>query len=342
MGWRRLIRDYVMWDYMTYGNALCVKWRSSVGAPPSELLPVPYKFVTEVMDEAERLIGYKLWLGGQQFNVRPDDVWHSRWPRGIAPLEALGRTVAVEDASLEYQASSLKNGITPRAAFSTEQVLKDGDKKRLRAELDKLYAGPEAGGRYVLLDKELKYDKAIGISAVDLALTDQRKLSREEAAAVLDVSPPFLGILERATFNNISELRDMNFRDSVGPKVESIADDFQDQVIAPEPVWTGLRVQPRMDVVLVPSPEALARLELMEQQSSTTSIDQRCARRGQRPFRIPGVTDVPLIPVNMIPAGQEPAQLTPPADPAQDLHDDLVALAMAGGHRDQEEPDEEE
>jgi HK97 family phage portal protein len=345
MGWRRLIRDYVMWDYMVHGNALCMKWRESPGAPPSELLPIPWKFVTEITDQAERIIGYTLWIGGEQYPLRTDDVWHSRWPRGIAPLEALARTIAIEDASLEYQANALGNGVTPRASFTTEKILSEADKKRLRAELDKLYAGPEGGGRYALLDKELRYDKPIGVSAVDLALIDQRKLSREEAAAVLDVSPPFLGVLDRATFNNIAELRDMLFRDSVGPKIESLADDFLDQIITPEPVWRGLWVQARMDLILLPSPEALARLELMEQQSSTTSIDDRRARRGKQPYRVKGVTDVPLIPVNMTPAGQ-----TPPPPLANDtqnrLQAELVAAVLAAGNgngrHDQEVDDEED
>lgn len=340
MGWRRLIRDYIMWDYLVWGNALCVKWRPSAGAPPNELLPIPWCYVTPMSDEADRLLEYDVWLGGKMHRLQPDDVWHTRWPHGVAPLEALARTVAIEDASLEYQQSALKHGITPRASFTTEKVLTQADKARLREELDKLYAGPEAGGNYAILDKELRYDKPIGVSAVDLALVDQRRLSREEVAAAFDVSPPFLGILDRATFNNISELRDMLFRDSVGPKVESIAADFTDQVIWPEPVWAGFWVQAQMDAILVPSPETLARLELMEQQSSTTTIDERRARRGKRPLRIADVTDTPLLPMNMTPASA-PDKPAPTADD-ETTTAAVLAAALRGrdGGRDTEGGDE--
>lgn len=344
MGWRRFMRDEVIWDYMTHGNSLSWKFRPSAGAPPTELWPIPWKFVTEIRDEAERIMAYQLWLGAETFTLTPDQVLHCRWPRGISPLEALARTLGIEDAALTFQSESLRNGVMPRASFSSEDALNDTDMKRMRAELDKLYAGPEAGGRYAIFDKKLKYDKPIGVSAVDLALIEQRRLSREEVASALDVSPPFLGILDRATFNNIAELRDMNFRDAVGPKYDAIVEDFQDQVVDVEPVWerAGLFVKSQMDSLLVPSPEALSRQELMEQQSATTTTDERRVRRGLRPLRIKGVTDVPLIPLNMAPAGTDPMP-APPPEPAASLHDELVlaAIAAGGGNGSGHDPEED-
>jgi len=353
MGWGRYMRDQMVWDYMTHANALGVKYRTSPGAPPSEIWPVPWKFVTEIWDEADRPIGYQLWLGGETFSLTPDEVWHSRWPRGVAPLEALSRTVGIEDAALTYQTETLRNGMTPRAAFTMEHVQnwspQDKDLERLRKELDKLYAGPDNAGRYAILHDGLKYDKPIGVSAVDLALIEQRKLTREETAAAFDISPPFLGMLERSTFNNISELRDMNFRDSVGPKIEALQGDFQDQVVVGEPAWDGLRVMAQMGAILQPSPEAAARQDLMDQQNSTTAIDERRARRGLRPYRIKGVTDVPLIPQNMLPAGApRPASTAAVSGngSANLLHDELVAAVLAAadgdGHGHPEEEDDEE
>ena len=55
---------------------------------------------------------------------------------------------------------------------------------------------------------------------------EQRKFDREEVCTVFDISPPFMEILDRATFNNVEELRDVQFRDSIGPKIESLAGDY--------------------------------------------------------------------------------------------------------------------
>ena len=357
MGWRRYMRDMVVWDYMAFGNSVSYKWSPEPGAPVEELWPIPYKFVTEVWDQSEQIIGYRFWLGGESFNITPDQALHTRWPRGIAPLEALARTIGIEDAALEYQASTLRNGITPRASFTTKKSLQDKDLARLREELQKLYAGPDSGGNFAIFDNELQYDKPIGVSAVDLALIQQRELGQEEVAAALDISPPFLGILKRATFNNVEELRDMQFRDSVGPKIDAIAGDIQDQVVDLEPTWEGQRVVCDMEAILAPSPLSQSQQDLMDQQSSTLAIDERRIRRHKKPFRIKGQTDVPLIPANMWPAGVEPIPKVHPAHepaegapPAAVFEEDptrvaLLAEAMkrhnGNGHSSEEDDDDE-
>lgn len=320
------------WDYYTYGHGFAVKSRRSAGQPPEELWPVPWKLVTPQVDDAGRILSYKLLLGGHTFYLRPTDVIHLSWPRGIPPLEALRRTVQVEDAALSYQASMIKNGVAPRAAFTTEEKLKEPDQKALREELRKLYAGPDAAGDFALLYGGLKYDRPIGVSPVDLDLIAQRKLSREETASAFDISPPFLGILDRATFNNIEELREFQYVDSLGPKLDSMQACLQAQLVDDEPVWRdlGLYVEYDMGAILKPNPEGAARQALMDQQSSTLTIDERRRIRNLRPFRIAGVTDVPLIPANMLPAGA-----VPPAAPAPagSLREELVGEAFRGRQR---------
>lgn len=323
------------WDYFTHGNALEVKYRPSAGAPPEERWVIPWKYVQLVLDASDRIAGYKVQLGGKTWALTPTDVVHYHWPRGIAPLEALRRTIQVEDAALTYQAASLEQGITPRAAFTTDGDPNESDLQRLREELGKLYAGPEAGAKFALLHSGLKYDKPIGVSAVDLALVDQRKLSREEVASAFDISPPFLGILERATFNNVEELRESMYVDSLGPKLDDVQATMQAQLVDDEPVWesAGYYVEYDMGAILKPNPEGQARQALMEQQASTTTIDERRRLRNLPPLNIRGVSDTVLVPVNMVPAGAEPKP-EPPESASRTLADDLTAAAFAhGGQR---------
>jgi HK97 family phage portal protein len=322
------------WDYFTHGNALEVKYRTSAGAPPSERWVVPWKYVSVMLDDSDRVTGYKVQLGGRNYALTPSDVIHYHWPRGIAPLQALARTIQVEDAALSYQAASLEQGITPRAAFTTEGEPTESDLQRLREELGKLYAGPEAGAKFALLHSGLKYDKPIGVSAVDLALVDQRKLSREEVASAFDISPPFLGILERATFNNVEELRESMYVDSLGPKLDDVQATMQAQLVDDEPVWDGYYVEYDMGAILKPNPEGQARQALMEQQASTTTIDERRRMRNLKPLNVSGVTDTVLVPLNMAPAGAEPPPASEPGAAARTLADDLTAAAFAhGGQR---------
>ena len=317
------------WDYYTHGHGLAVKFRATPGEPPNELWNVPWRFVEPLVDETGRVMAYEVKIGGERWVLPPTQVVHAQWPRGIAPLEALVRTVQAEDAAASYLVETLEQGVLPRAAFSTtDKISSDKDMQRLRQELDKLYGG--GSGTFAILHSGVTYDKAIGVSPKDMGLDGLRKYGREETAAAFDVTPPFLGILDRATFTNISELREANYQDSLGPKLEQLQGCFQGQLIDVETVWDALEyyVEYDMGAILKPNPEGQARQALMEQQSSTTSIDERRRRFNLPAIGIEGVTDVPLIPVNMVPAGA-------PCDPAGDgdgaLGDALTAAAFQYG-----------
>jgi phage portal protein BeeE len=49
------------------------------------------------------------------------------------------------------------------------------------------------------------------------AVVEFRKLTREEVAAVFDIPPVLLGILDRATFSNVEELHLAFYQDTLGP-----------------------------------------------------------------------------------------------------------------------------
>jgi hypothetical protein len=95
-------------------------------------------------------------------------------------------------------------------------------------------------------------------------------------------------------------------------------------------VWDGdgLFIEYDMGAILKPNPEGQARQALMEQQGSTTTIDDRRRRMNLKPFNIAGVTDVPLIPTNMYPAGSEPPS---GGGDGNKLAGDLTAEAFRSG-----------
>lgn len=329
------------WEFYTHGHGLAVKYRRSAGAPPEELWVVPWRFVSPLLDYSGMVLAYQVMIAGETYTLTPRDVVHIQYPHGIAPLEALTRTVQSEDAAMTYQTEALKNGVTPRASFTSDGDFTgkkgDEDLARLRAALQEFYAGPE-GVNFALLHSGLKYDGAIGVSPHDMGLDALRKLSREEVAAAFDISPPFLGILDRATFDNITELRSSAYEDSLGPKLEVVESSFQSQLVDSEPVWdgAGLFIEYDMGAILKPNPEGQARQALMEQQSSTTTIDDRRRQRNLKPFGIAGVTDVPLIPANMYPAGAEPPGGG--GSSSNKLGDDLTAEAFRSGQPAKRKP----
>ena len=70
-------------------------------------------------------------------------------------------------------------------------------------------------------------------------MVETRRLTREECAAAYDVPPPVVGILDRATFSNITEQHIMLYQDTFGPWLTMIEETPQTQLIDPEPLLAG-------------------------------------------------------------------------------------------------------
>lgn len=320
---------HIIWDLLIHGQALLVMG-GKAGAPPTELWPVPWRNVITIEDESG-ILGFKVRLPSGDYFVDPGRVVHFELPGRVSPLEPLRRTLAVEHAALTWQGENFRNGITPRGAFTTDQTLNERTLPRLRAELETLYAGPENAGRFGMFDQSLKWTQ-MGTSAIDAALIDQRKLNREEVCGVYDVPPTSVGILDRAIMGNVRELRKQVYVDAVGPKASLIEITINADIVWEVPAWDGYFVEFDLNTILRPDPEARARAHLMEQQASTSTINER-RRRENLPAIDDPVADTVLIPVNMTPVGVEsptPAP-APGAPPAPALNDTLTAEAVRAG-----------
>jgi HK97 family phage portal protein len=329
-------------DLFVQGECLLVPYRPSLGSPPTELWPIPWKYVTTIED-ASGIIGYRVMAGGVMATLAPEQVVHVWLPGRVSPLEALARTLALEDASMDLQNATMANGVTPRAVFTAAKLTRNpDDETKLRNELEKLYSGPANGGRFALLGGEWSVD-TLGVSAADVALIDQRKLSREEVIGAYGLTLMQMGLSEKAAYASMLEARRAFYVDAVGGAVELVEDELQAQLVAPEPAWDGLYLKFNVDEILRPYPEARARMHLMMQQSGTNAANER--RRYEElppadPLSTENPYDLPLAPVNMQVPGQTPA--ADAADPASvPATDPLVAEALHGAptplHLDEED-----
>ena len=177
----------------------------------------------------EELVGWRYEREGEtKYEIPLDRALHLAWwsplgPLGVSPLEQLGVTISIEDAAQRYQQSLFGRGARPPSAIetSTEFIqLERGERQALidglREDVDELYAGPDAAGRPAILPPGLQW-KGIGHTAVEAELIDQRKVAREEVAAVYQIPPPMMGILDNATYSNIETQKEMSYTDCLGP-----------------------------------------------------------------------------------------------------------------------------
>lgn len=157
-----------------------------------------------------------------------DSLLHVKWwspagQIGTSPLQQLGVTLRVEDAAQRYQQAIFANGARPASAITASDDFLGLDPAergqlmtQLRADITSLYAMPENAGKPALLPPGLDW-KAVGNSAQEAELIEQRRVARDEIVGVYLIPPPFLGILDKATFSNIEVQREMIYTDCVGP-----------------------------------------------------------------------------------------------------------------------------
>jgi len=220
------LKEAISGGLLIHGNSVFYKYRSGPGAPPSQLWALPWRNVDVVHDNFVAL--YYVFRGvHDRIALLPEDVVHFRlWggggPIGISPLEPLRRTLALEDAAQEYSARYMDNSATPSALFHTDKNIKKESADRLRTELERLYGGLQNAGRFAVLGDGFQVTP-LQHNLVDTDLIRQRQLNREEVAAAYDVAPPIVGILDRATFNNVEELHGMLYTDTLPPWTQNIA-----------------------------------------------------------------------------------------------------------------------
>jgi HK97 family phage portal protein len=135
----------------------------------------------------------------------------------------LGITLGIEDAAQRFQRALFGNAARPPSAITSttdfltlERPERQSLMDQLRQDIADIYTGPENAGKPALLPPGLDW-KPVGSSAQEAELIQQRQLTREEVAAVYQIPPPMIGILDHATYSNIEVMREMAYTMALGP-----------------------------------------------------------------------------------------------------------------------------
>jgi HK97 family phage portal protein len=250
------LKQWLAKPLLLHGNSTLLASRARAGQPPNRLWPLDWRYMWAHYEKGEPIRFWQTTEYGSIVTLDPEDVIHLHWeavdcPIGVSPLEQLGVTVRIDTSAQEYQESYLRQGARPPSAITMPEitggdapgVILDKDLRReMREDLDAAYAGSQNAGRPALLPGGFKWE-SIAHSAHEAELIEQRKLSREEIAAVYEVPQPLVGILDHATYSNVAELHRMLYTTVLGPWLTLFEESFQAQVIDPEPAFQGLFVE---------------------------------------------------------------------------------------------------
>lgn len=257
-GTGELVREIVS-NVALHGNHVVVKSRRMVGVPPYELLSTSFVYWDVVSDaNGNRWYVYSP-NRGPAIPFTPEEVLHFSWwkpgagLKAPSPLESLRTTLMLEDASQRAAIASFENGMRQSGFFSAKGAINESQFERIRAQLTEKYGGPDNALRVILLDNDIDW-KAMSNDAQESELINVRKLAREEVAAVLDIPPPVIGILDRATFSNITEQHLMLYQDTIEPWTDMIQEVLQVQLIEDEALMSGQYAEFDFGAVLAGDP----------------------------------------------------------------------------------------
>ncbi len=208
-----------------YGEAIWFKIRGSDGVPV-ELWPVHPSVVSIRMIEGELFYAY---LGGVSSNVPlflvpEEDVVHFKTynpdttVRGMSRLEPLRQTLTNEDAARRASSAFWANGSRPSVVLSTDGNFKNNPAAldRLKADWEAMHRGVDNFSRTAILEEGLT-PHILSQSAEEAQYESCRRLNREEVCSSYDMPPTVVGILDHATFANVTELQRSLYRDTMAP-----------------------------------------------------------------------------------------------------------------------------
>lgn len=329
---------------LVHGNRVAEKVRPSIGAPPARLRPLDWRHLRPVLEDGT-VLGWEHRPPAGPVRLLPaGDVVHWRWQcpdgdLGVSPLAPLGVTVRSEDAAQRYADAMLRNGARVGvAAMLDDRVAADDPAiaEVIRA-LDADHTGPDKANRPVALSGAVKDLREIpSQTAVEAELIDQRRVNREEIAAVYGVPQPIAGILDHGTFSNFEEAHRMLYTTVLGPWLELIQAQIEAQLVEAEPAWAGQGIYVEFDLGEVLKGEPRERMAAYRDALAAGALTINDIRRLEnRPAFPDPAADEPLVaannlaPLSMLPqvATGRGATATDPAAVEKAL---AAALEQAG------------
>lgn len=227
--WQALVLDLIL-----TGNAYAIKLHDGAGRV-KELWWAPASTMKPKGDETTFISGYEYSPGTTVTTLAPEDVLHLRYGldpenprRGRSPLRSVLTEVMTDEEAAKFSASLLNNMgvpgmiVTPEAGSPPPGA---DDVAATKAYIRDSFRGDKRGEPLVI-GGPTKVQQ-FGFSPEQLALRELRRIPEERISAVLGIPAIVAGLgagLDRSTFANMSEAREMAYESAVMPLQTLIAE----------------------------------------------------------------------------------------------------------------------
>jgi len=190
----------------TGGNAVCEKIYSLRGDLMG-LYPYPWYMTDIDRDKDTGRLVYKIRDGAKEKTLTRDQVFHLAGPSfdgviGLSPIEYATSAIRLGLSYESFGNHFYKNGMNPSIALEYPNELSDPAYQRLKADLDKNYAGIANTGKPFLAEGGAKV-KELTVKPADAQLIENKRFQIEDVARIYRVPMHLIQELTRSTNNNI-------------------------------------------------------------------------------------------------------------------------------------------
>ena len=200
-------REQFVASCLLTGNAYALKVMNARGAI-RELIPVhPSMVGVEKLKNGRARYKVSSETGTNVYTQ--DDILHLRYRSkdgylGLSPITIARDTIGLAQAQQSHEGAFYRNGTTLSGALRHPHKLNDEQHARIKQSFDERHSGASNAWRIMVLEEGMEF-QPISMTHEDAQFVESRKLTLEDVARIYRVPPPAIGILDKATYSNITE-----------------------------------------------------------------------------------------------------------------------------------------
>ena len=238
-----VVQQYIINAMHVSGDAYLMKQKNNAGELVA-LYPIMPEQVIPKGTVNDLITHYEYQVDKGTMEIKPQDMVHFRLgldpknhKKGFSPLKTVLREIYGDESAGQMATALLANSgvpsmlITPKDDYGLTETEADQISRTYQQKV-----GGKNKGKPLILSGSMNVER-LAFSPKDLDLGALRRIPEERVSAVLGVPAILAGLgagLERATYNNTSELREFFTEQKLIPLWRMVAEELTQQVLLPD------------------------------------------------------------------------------------------------------------
>ena len=238
-----VVQQYIINAMHVSGDAYLMKQKNNAGELVA-LYPIMPEQVIPKGTVNDLITHYEYQVDKGTMEIKPQDMVHirlgldpSNHKKGFSPLKTVLREIYGDESAGQMATALLANSgvpsmlITPKDDYGLTETEADQISRTYQQKV-----GGKNKGKPLILSGSMNVER-LAFSLKDLDIGALRRIPEERVSAVLGVPAILAGLgagLERATYNNTSELREFFTEQKLIPLWRMVAEELTQQVLLPD------------------------------------------------------------------------------------------------------------